>query len=191
YRGDELAMMGQAGSFPSCGSGWANACNTPWRLYKHYGHEGGIGTPLIAHWPAGSKAKGELRAQPGHLIDLMATCVDIAGAKYPAELNGNKILPLEGKSLVSAFAGQPIEREFLAWEHEGNRAIREGKWKLVSVGAAPWELYDMDADRVEMNDLAASQPERVNDMSAKWEAWAKRTNVFPRPDASRAANPKP
>ncbi len=181
YRGDELLKMGAPGTFPSYGSGWANACNTPWRLYKHYGHEGGIGTPLIAHWPSGVKAKGEFRAQPGHLIDLMATCVDIADAKYPAEMNGNKILPLEGRSLVSAFAGQPIEREFLAWEHEGNRAIREGKWKLVSVATGPWELYDMDADRVEMNDLAASEAARVNQMSAKWESWAKRTNVLPRP----------
>ena len=181
YRGDDIAKMGQPGSFPSGGSAWANACNTPWRLYKHYDHEGGIGTPFIAHWPAGVKAKGEFRAQQAHLIDLMATCVDLAGASYPSELNGHKILPREGRSLVPAFANQLIEREFLAWEHEGNRAIREGKWKLVSVGAAQWELYDMDADRVELNDLAASQPDRVHAMSAKWEAWARRTNVLPKP----------
>ena len=180
HRGDDIAKMGQAGSFPSYGSGWANACNTPWRLYKHYGHEGGIGTPLIAHWPAGVKARGEFRAQQGHLSDLMATCVDVAGAKYPAEIEGKKILPREGRSLVPAFANEPIGHEFLAWEHEGNRAIREGKWKLVSIASAPWELYDMDADRVEMNDLATSQPDRVNAMSAKWETWAKRTNVLPK-----------
>lgn len=199
YRGDELATMGQAGSFPSYGSGWANACNTPWRLYKHYGHEGGIGTPLIAHWPAAvgkEKDNGRFVREPAHLIDLMATCVDITGAKYPAEWIGKKILPMEGVSLrplLAPSAGNPasLSPRLLAWEHEGNRAIREGQWKLVSLATAPWELYDMESDRVEMNDLAASQPERVKDMSAKWEVWAKRTNVLPRPEAPPAANPKP
>jgi len=199
YRGDELATMGQAGSFPSYGSGWANACNTPWRLYKHYGHEGGIGTPLIAHWPAAvgkDKDNGRFVREPAHLIDLMATCVDITGAKYPAEWIGKKILPMEGVSLrplLAASAGNPasLPPRLLAWEHEGNRAIREGQWKLVSLATAPWELYDMESDRVEMNNLAASQPERVKDMSAKWEVWAKRTNVLPRPEAPPAANPKP
>ena len=197
YHGDDLVKMGQPGSFPSYGSGWANACNTPWRLYKHYDHEGGISTPLIAHWPASfgkDKDNGRFVREPAHLIDLMATCVDIAGAKYPAEWNGKKILPMEGVSLRPLLAPSPsasLPPRLLAWEHESNRALREGKWKLVSLAAAPWELYDMDSDRVEMNDLAAAQPERVKDMSAKWEAWAKRTNVVPRPEGPPAAIPKP
>ena len=181
YQGEELPRMGGPGSRPSYGSGWANACNTPWRLYKHYDHEGGISSPFIVHWPAGVKAKGEFRPQVGHLIDLMATCIDVAGAKYPAELDGHKILPLEGLSLTPAFANQPLAREYLAWEHEGNRAVREGKWKLVALAGAPWELYDMEVDRVEMHDLAPSEPQRVREMSAKWEAWAQRTHVLPRP----------
>ncbi len=187
YRGEELAHMGQPGSFPSYGSAWANAANTPWRLYKHYAHEGGIGTPLIAHWPAAVKAKGEFRREPGHLIDLMATCVDVAGASYPRELEGNKILPMEGVSLSPAFAGRPLGREFLAFEHEGNRAVREGKWKLVSLVDGAWELYDLEVDRVELHDLAAAQPERVKEMAARWEAWAVRTQVLPKPGPAGAA----
>lgn len=186
YRGDDLARMGQAGTFPAYGSAWANACNTPWRLHKHNGHEGGISNPLIAHWPAA--LKGGIRHEPAHLIDLMATCVDVAGAEYPAEFDGHKILPMEGMSLRPLFspttpASSPPRT--LAWEHEGHRAIREGRWKLVSLAAAPWELYDMDSDRVELKDLAASQPKRVEEMSAKWEAWAKRTHVFPRPGKAK------
>jgi arylsulfatase len=183
YQGDELQRMGGPGSRPSYGSGWANASNTPWRMYKHYDHEGGISAPFIVHWPAGIRAKGEFRAQAGHVIDLMATCVDVAGAKYPAEFDGSKILPPEGLSLVPAFADWPLERDYLAWEHEGNRALREGHWKLVSLAGAPWELYDMETDRVELRNLAAREPERVQEMSAKWDAWAIRTHVLPRPGA--------
>jgi arylsulfatase len=184
FRGDELAKMGQAGTFPAYGSAWANASNTPWRLYKHYGHEGGISNPCIAHWPA---AFGEgIRHEPAHLIDLMATCVDVAGARYPAEFDGNPILPMEGVSLrpwLSRPDSPPVPSSprMLAWEHEGNRAVREGRWKLVSLAATPWELYDMDTDRLELNNLAAAQPERVKAMSAKWDKWAQRTHVLPRP----------
>ncbi|MBI3875978.1 MAG: sulfatase-like hydrolase/transferase, partial [Verrucomicrobia bacterium] len=188
YRGGELARMGGPGTFISYGSAWANACNTPWRLYKHYDHEGGISTPLIVHWPARVRAKGEFRAQVGHIIDLMATCVELGGAKYPAEVDGNKILPPEGKSLLPAFDDQPVARNFLAWEHEGNRALREGNWKLVSLAGQPWELYDLARDRTELNDFASSEPERVSRMAAQWDAWAQRTHVFPRPGESAKKN---
>jgi arylsulfatase len=185
YHGAELGQMGGPGSRPSYGSGWANACNTPWRLYKHYDHEGGISTPCVVHWPAGFKAKGEFRPQVAHLIDLMATCVEVSGAKYPTELDGHKILPPEGMSLIPAFANQSLDREYLAWEHEGNRAIREGKWKLASLAGKPWELYEIEIDRVEMHDLSAGEPARVKEMSAKWDAWAWRTHVLPRPDEAK------
>jgi len=173
---------GAVNSTVFCGQSWATLENTPLRRYKHYNHEGGIATPLIAHWPAGITAKDELRSQPGHLIDIMATCVDVAGAKYPAEFNGKPILPMEGRSLRPAFANQPIQRDALFWEHEGNAAVRVGDWKLVRLGRnGPWELYNLKADRTELHDLAAEQPERANELAARWEAWAERAQVKPYP----------
>ena len=185
HGGGDLQRLGGPGSLFSYGSGWANASNAPWRFYKHYDHEGGISTPFIVHWPARVKAAGQLRTQVGHVIDIMATCVEIGEAKYPAELDGVQISPPEGKSLVPAFDGQPLARDFLAWEHEGNRALRAGDWKIVSLAGKPWELYDLSHDRVELNDLADQQPVRVREMSAQWEEWAKRAHVL-RPPADRA-----
>lgn len=169
-------------TYVAYGQGWANVSNTPFREYKHWVHEGGISTPLIAHWPAGISAKGELRRQPGHLIDIMATCVDLSGAKYPVALNDQPITPLEGKSLVPTFADKPIDRDAIFWEHEGNRAVRVGDWKLVAKGpGGPWELYDIKADRTEAHDLAAKHPEKVSELRQKWEAWAHRAHVLPWP----------
>jgi arylsulfatase len=165
-----------------CGESWANLENTPFRRYKHFNHEGGIATPLIAHWPDRIAAKGGLRTQPGHVIDIMATCVDVAGAKYPAQLNGNAILPMEGKSLVPAFGNQAIERDAIYWEHLGNAAVRVGDWKLVRLGRdGAWELYNLKTDRTELHDLAAQEPARASELAAKWEAWAVRAHVKPYP----------
>ena len=176
-------IPGPADTYIGYGEAWANVSNTPFREYKHWVHEGGISTPLIAHWPAGipSGRRNALEPQPGHLIDVMATCVDLAGAAYPAGRDGQGIHPLEGVSLRPAFAGQPLGRQQpIFFEHEGNRAVRDGQWKLVAKGpAGAWELYDMAADRTEMNNLAAKQPERVKTMVAQWEAWAKRAQVLP------------
>ena len=174
-------MPGPADTYIAYGKPWANASNTPFRLYKHWVHEGGISTPLIAHWPARIKAHNELRRQPGHLIDIMATCVDVAEAKYPSEYKGNKVTPTEGKSLVPAFDNKPIQREAIYWEHEGNRAVRQGKWKLVSRHPDKWELYDIEADRTELTNLAEKNPEKVEQLKALYESWAARCGVQPWP----------
>jgi arylsulfatase A-like enzyme len=176
-------MPGGPDTFVAYGKSWGNVSNTPFREYKHFVHEGGISTPLIAHWPAGIHRAGQLEPQPGHIIDLMATCLYLSGAQYPKEFNGQTLYPVEGRSLAPAFEGKPIAREEpIFWEHEGNRAMRLGKWKLVAkFPAGRWELYDMDADRTEMHDLAKELPDRLNEMKGRWEAWAKRTKALPWP----------
>ncbi len=174
-------MPGGPDTYVAYGRGWANVSNTPFREYKHWVHEGGISTPLIAHWPKGIQSRGELRQQPGHLIDIAATCFDLAGAKYPAHVGNRAVTPLEGKSLVPAFANKPLDRDALYWEHEGNRAVRVGDWKLVSKHGSPWELFDLVKDRTESSDLSAMMPDRVKVMSDKYDTWTKRALVEPWP----------
>lgn len=172
-------MPGPADTYIAYGKGWATVSNTPFREYKHWVHEGGISSPLIAHWPKGITAKGELRTEPGHLIDIAATCADLGGATYPKDATA-----LEGKSLLPVFANRPLDRD-LFWEHEGNRAVRAGDWKLVAKHNRSWELYDLSKDRVEATDLAGQYPDKVKSLADKWESWAKRCNVLPFPDGKK------
>jgi len=183
-------MPGPADTYIGYGKQWANVSNTPFREYKHWVHEGGISTPLVVHWPKGIKEKNELRNTPSHLVDIMATCIDVSGAKYPSKKDGGKIKPMEGKSLVPVFENKSIKREAIYWEHEGNRAVRLGKWKAVAKGKhgevdVGWELYDTDKDRSELNDLSEKEPERLKKIKKMWLSYAKRADVIPWP------NPRP
>ena len=171
---------GDAHSNVFLGQNWATLNNTPFRKWKHFVHEGGSATPLIAHWPSGiaPPQRGKLVHQPGHVIDLMPTVAQAAGAKYPAELRGNSIEPMEGVSLLPALSGHSLARPApIFFNHEENRAVRDGKWKLVALAGQPWELYDLDADRTELSDLSAEHPQRVAAMAAQYDAWARRTRV--------------
>jgi arylsulfatase A-like enzyme len=180
HRGQKGAEIGTAESFESYGLPWANASNTPFRLYKHWVHEGGISTPLIASWPAVIQKGGAITSQPGHLVDLMATCVDVSGAEYPKTFQGREIQPMEGKSLAPIFrTGTREGHERIFWEHEGNKAVRQGTWKLVARHKGTWELFNLEADRTEMNDLASKETERAKEMAAAWQAWADRVGVIP------------
>ena len=172
---DQWARKG--GWSSSYGQGWANLSNVPFRLYKRHNHEGGVSTPLIMHWPERIKTKGTITHQVGHLVDIMATCVDAAGADYPEHFAKNRIQPMEGKSLLPMLEGEDLGKRILYWEHEGNRAIRDGKWKLVALNKRPWELYDMSRDRTELENLAQTSPEVAAQLSAKWDSWAKRAGV--------------
>lgn len=170
------AMPGTADTYVAYGEGWANVSNTPFREYKHWVHEGGISTPLIAYWPKGISQPGSIARDPGHLIDVAATLVDLAGADYPKDAK-----PLEGVSLRPIFEGKSIAREAIYWEHEGNRAVRAGKWKLVAKHGKAWELYDIENDRIESKDLAKEQLGKVAELKALYEAYANRANVAPWP----------
>lgn len=142
--------------------------DAPWFLYVAYQ------TPHFVHWPAGTKRKGQIDHRPGHLIDVMATCAEAAGATYPKSIDGQAILPMEGRSLLPALRGDPPQPRTLFWEHEGNRAVRDGRWKLAAVRDGPWTLYDIDADRTEQNDLAERHPDVVARLAKAWNQWAQR-----------------
>ena len=179
-RAADYRQWQRAGGWTSSyGQGWANVSNTPFRRYKRYNHEGGVSAPLIARWPALVSAAGGLTSQVAHIIDILPTLLDAADARQPSRLDGRWTQPFEGVSLLPALAGESVERRPLFWEHEGQRAVRDGKWKLVSVRDGEWELYDMEADRSELNDLASRQPEIAARLEGLWERWADRVGAEP------------
>ena len=168
--------VGDGRGYEFVGKGWGWAQNAPFRQFKTWCYEGGIATPMIVRWP-GKVVRDPITHQVGHIIDFMPTLLELAESKYPREFNGHEILPVEGKSLLPVFRGQKRDgHESLSWELFGNRAIRQGDWKLVwGASEKTWELYDLKADRSETNNLAAKLPERVTTMARDWEAWQERT----------------
>lgn len=175
---NDVLTPGPANSDIAYDARWANMCNTPLRLYKQYAHEGGSSTPLIAHWPKGISARGELTGFTSHLVDIMPTLVEVAGAKYPKTRDGQDITPMEGVSLVRAFRGtQFFGRDPLYWDFNANHAMRAGKWKLVAERGKDWELYDLSEDRSETQNLASDKPDQVAKLAGLYNAWAKRTGA--------------
>ena len=178
---DPKVMPGPANTFESIGIPWGNCSKTPFRLYKHYTQEGGISSPFIACWPKVIQPVKTPVNAVGHETDLMPTFLEAAGGVYPASVKAGPLPALAGESLMPLFHGKTRARGPIFWEHEGNKAVRDGKWKLVARFHEDWELHDMEADRTEENNLAKAQPERVRTMAKMYDAWAKRVGVQPWP----------
>lgn len=179
--GEDLRQTGGKGTHQSYGSGWANLGNTPFRLYKHFTHEGGISSPFIVHWPKGISHPDRWVRDPAHVMDLMPTLMEVAHAEYPAQLNGHQKTSLTGTSLIPALQGNQLPERSIGFDHQAAHALRQGDWKLVWSKRMPreieWELYNLADDRCEMNDLANQYPERVKAMAAEWEEWARHVGV--------------
>ena len=159
---DPKASLGSASTYPCLGPGWSNACNTPFRRHKTWTHEGGACTPLVVHWPNGIKAKGELRNDVGHVIDIVPTVLELAG------INKEFKIPLPGKSLKSSFADDTNESRSIWWSHESNNAFRKGDWKIVASKSDTWELFNLAEDRTESNNLAEKHPEKLASLKREW-----------------------
>ncbi|TDB60019.1 arylsulfatase [Arundinibacter roseus] len=178
YTASLTTPAGKKGSYVAYGKEWTALSNTPFRLYKQYTHEGGIATPLIIHYPDLIK-KGFKTPQVGHIMDLMPTCLELAGVVAPKTHKELAVKPMEGKSLVPILKGKKRPgHDFIAWEHFDSRAIRQGDWKLVwSRETKKWELYDLSKDRSETNDLAAAFPQKVRELEQNYSQWAQKMGV--------------
>lgn len=183
---DPKAPPGSEASYLCLGPGFSSACNTPFRRHKTWVHEGGISTPLVVHWPEGIAVKNELRHTPAHLVDILPTLLDILGTEKPTSWNGEPIPAAPGRSLLPAFAKDvTIQRDFLWWMHEDNRAIRMGDWKLVAAMGDPWELYDLTNDRAESNNLIERYPEKAKQLEAQWNQQLNAMIELAKPTAGR------
>lgn len=172
--------LGPEDTYGGYGLKWANLSNTPFKKFKTYMHEGGIATPLIIHWPKGISTVNELRKQPAHIIDIMATCLELAETDYPTMFNNNSIKPMDGRSLIPIIRKDEKIRDTLFWEHQGNKAVRLGDWKLVSLfERGEWELFNLKEDRTEINDLVKIHPEKVKQLESIYNTWALKSNVLP------------
>ncbi len=168
---DRDKAPGSDGTFLCLGPGWSTSSNTPFRLHKSWVHEGGISSPLVVHWPAGVAARGELRHDVCHFVDLIPTLNELAGARPEPTWHGVEAPAMPGRSLAPAFAKDgSVTRDFLYFHHIGNKALRMGNWKLVCAAEGPWELYDLSSDRGEMRNLADRYPDRVREMASRWQA---------------------
>ncbi len=192
YQGDALAKIGQPGTHSSYGSGWANLGNTPLKMYKHFCHEGGIRSPLIAYWPKGIPNSGKILDDPVHLMDIVPTVLEITGIPYPSEFEGRTLIPLEGTSLTPTFRGEPLPERDLAFEHQSARGLRRGDWKIAwgkRMTTEPrWELYNLAKDVAEQKDVSKDNPDIVKQLSQAWLDWAKHVKVYP---FLHDAEPKP
>lgn len=180
---DSAIMPGDEDSYQSYGPAWANASNTPFRKFKHFTEEGGISAPFIARWPGKIQADRIEKTTVGHIIDVVPTILAAAGASHPDSFKDKPVLPLEGQSLLQVLTeGKPLEkRGLLFWEHEGNRAVRDGDFKLVSPRGEAWKLFNVLEDRTELHDLTAKMPEKAKELADAFEAWGKRVGAYPKP----------
>jgi len=188
YAKDKKVLSGPETIYSSIGPRWANVSNTPYRYWKAESYEGGIHTPMIAFWPDGiTVKKGSITDQPGHVMDFMATFIELAKATYPSEYKGHPITPMEGISLVPVFKGEKRKgHEALFNDHHGGRYARYDGWKLVSADKdTTWHLFRIDTDQTELNDLSKKYPNKVKQLDSMWRRWAYRTKVFPRPENSK------